>query len=390
MHVSMHVENEASGDTFLRHRSNTGDVSTLSKPSSGVLSDTKEYSKDDLMTPTNQRLNSDDSGYLSPRLNSDPDWYLRPRKLDTDTQPKKTYKTAKSSVLTQTRRMFFSNSRPNFVDSRSSKRWQLTTEAVLGGLLFAILVASIGFTALISVRFHESEQSNLNGKYKSMEYARQQRKNKDLGGKKDLEQKNPVESKDSQDGKTSSRLNKKDASGVITPEQHFPRELREGRGLVNYEQEAMPKLQDAKASKKIVPEELIRAPGGVRVGVEAVGDINVKALKRLKQRSKNTNPLTKSVKSPKMSSVKKQGPTPLDYDKDPSSFRGRLEPRENSEANDYDEDPSTFRGKQDPHEDNIDYEQDPSTFRGNKKEESNDYESDPSTFRGKKEHSMVV
>ena len=48
----------------------------MSKPSSECLPDTKEYSKDDLMTPTNQRLNSDDSGYLSPRLNSDPDWLV--------------------------------------------------------------------------------------------------------------------------------------------------------------------------------------------------------------------------------------------------------------------------------------------------------------------------
>ena len=152
----------------------------------------------------------------------------------------------------------------------------------------------------------------------------------------------------------------------------------------------MPKLQDAKASKENFQEELIKAPDGLKVGVEAVGGINVKALKKPRQRSKNTNPLTKSVKNPKMSSVKKPGPTPLDYDKDPSSFRGRLEPRENSQASDNDEDPSTFRGKQYPHEDNIDYEQDPSTFRGNKKDEFNDYESDPSTFRGKQEQSIVV
>ena len=62
-----------------RHRANTGDASTLSKPSSG-LPDTsdKEYFKDDLMTPTNQRLGSDDSGYLSPIRNSDtdPDWWV--------------------------------------------------------------------------------------------------------------------------------------------------------------------------------------------------------------------------------------------------------------------------------------------------------------------------
>ena len=59
---------------ILRHRANTGDVSSLSKGSSG-LPDTKEYSKDDLKTPT-KRHGSDDSGYLSPIRNSDtdPDW----------------------------------------------------------------------------------------------------------------------------------------------------------------------------------------------------------------------------------------------------------------------------------------------------------------------------
>ena len=85
--------------------------------------------------------------------------YLRPRKLDTDSIPKKTHKSTKTSVLTQTRRMFLGNSRPSFVHStRGSQRWFLTTEAVLGGLLFALLVASIGFTVLISVRFNETKQ----------------------------------------------------------------------------------------------------------------------------------------------------------------------------------------------------------------------------------------
>ena len=85
--------------------------------------------------------------------------YLRPRKLDTDSIPKKTYKSTKTSVLTQTRRMFLGNSRPSFVHTtRASRRWFLTTEAVLGGLLFALLVASIGFTVLISVRFNETKQ----------------------------------------------------------------------------------------------------------------------------------------------------------------------------------------------------------------------------------------
>jgi len=375
LHVSMHVENEASGDTFLRHRANTGDASTLSKPSSGFpdTSD-KEYFKDDLMTPTNQRLGtgSDDSGYLSPMIrnsDTDPDWYLRPsKKLNTDTHPKKTYKSTKPSVLTQTRRMFLSNSRPNFVDSRSTRRWHLTTEAVLGGLLIAILVASIGFTALC-VRLYESKQIDLNGK--SIEFARQQRNSKNLEGKKNLDQINEIKSKD------------------------FPQEPRDGQ-LVNYEQEALPTLQTEEASRKIVQEELIKTPEGeglnAPVSVEAVGGSG--AVKKQKRRSKNKNPLTKSIKKDKMSVVKKPGDIALDYDKDPSSFRGRLEPRdlENSQANDYDDDPpSTFRGKQDLKEqemqDNIDndYEQDPSTFRGKPKMKFNDYDSDPSTFRGKQE-----
>ena len=184
-----------------------------------------------------------------------------------------------------------------------------------------------------------------------MEFARQQRNNKDLG-----------------------------LDGKKNPEQ-----------LVNYEQEAMPKLQTAEASKDIVIEELIKAPEDLNapvapVSVNVVDGSELKAMKKPKQRSRNPNPLTKSVKKDKMSLVKKLA---LNVDKDPSSVS--LEPRdvENSKTNDYDEDPSTFRGKKDPKEilDNIDYdyENDPSTFRGKQKVEFNDYESDPSTFRGKQD-----
>jgi len=378
MHVSMHVENEASGEeTYLRRRANT-DVSTQSKPNSEGLPDTK----DDLLTPTNQRLNSDDSGYLSPILNSDPDWYLRPRKLSTDTLPKKTYKSTKPSVLTQTRRMFLTNSRPH---SRGSRRWFLTTEAVLGGLLFAILVASIGFTALISVRFHEAkQQDNLNGKYKSMEFARQRRNNRDFG-KKDLDLMNKGDFRESRDEKTP--LSKKASSQDVSAEkpQHFPRESREGP-LVNYEHDAMSKLPEA--TKKIAKEDLIESTKGPNVPESQVKS------EAVKKRSKKSNPLTKSLKKPKMSSAKKQAPTPqpsLDYDKDPPSFRGLPETKnlDTSMANDYEEDPSTFRGNYNSKEiqDTIDndYEQDPSTFRGKQDVEFTDYESDPSTFRGKQE-----
>lgn len=218
-----------------------------------------------------------------------------------------------------------------------------------------------------------------------MEYARQQRNNRDFG-RKELDLMTKVDSRESRDG-TPSPLGKKASSKDVSAEepQHFPREPREGQ-LVNYEHDAMPKLPEA--TKKIAPEDLIESTKGSN------GQDSQVKFKAVKKRSKKNNPLTKSLKKPKMSLAKKQEPTPLpslDYDKDPPSFRGLPEPRnlDISMANDYEEDPSTFRGNYNTKEirDTIDndYEQDPSTFRGKQDVEFTDYESDPSTFRGKQE-----
>ena len=212
-----------------------------------------------------------------------------------------------------------------------------------------------------------------------MEFARQQRNNRDL----DLM--NKGEFRESRDEKIPS--SKKASSKDVSAEkrQHFPREPREGR-LVNYEHDAMSKLPEA--TKKIAKEDLIESTKGPNVPESQV------KFEAVKKRSKKSNPLTKSLKKSKMSSAKKQAPTPqpsLDYDKDPPSFRGLPETKnlDTSMANDYEEDPSTFRGNYNSKEiqttiDN-DYEQDPSTFRGKQDVEFTDYESDPSTFRGKQE-----
>ena len=215
-----------------------------------------------------------------------------------------------------------------------------------------------------------------------MEFARQRRNNRDFG-KKDLDLMNKGDFTESQDEK--SHLSKKASSKDVSAEkpQHLPREPREGH-LVNYEHDA----QLPEATKKIAKEDLIESTKGPNVPESQI------RLEAVKKRSKKSNPLTKSLKKSKMSSAKKQAPTPqpsLDYDKDPPSFRGLPETKtlDTSMANDYEEDPSTFRGNYNSKEiqDTIDndYEQDPSTFRGKQDVEFTDYESDPSTFRGKQE-----
>ena len=224
-----------------------------------------------------------------------------------------------------------------------------------------------------------------------MEFARQQRNEQSIGKKNsDLGE---VESKDSPAPKTSSPLSKKASRNVdhAKKPQHVPREPQEGQ-LVNYEHDSMPKLPEA--SKGIVQEDLIKVPKALDVPVNFE---DVKALKKLKLRSKKTNPLTKSFKKIKMSSAKKPAvkPSPsLENAKESRSMggSGRLGPKDSEtiKSNDYEDDPSTFRGKDEPKEiqDAIDndYEQDPSTFRGKQEVEFMDYESDPSTFRGKQEH----
>ena len=215
-----------------------------------------------------------------------------------------------------------------------------------------------------------------------MEFARQQRNNRDLG-RNDVDLMNKGDFRESRDEKTP--LSKKASSKDVSAEkpQHFPREPREGQ-LVNYEHDAMSQLPEA--TKKIAKEDLIESTKGPNVPESQV------KLEAAKKRSKKSNPLTKSLKKPKMSSAKKQAPTPqpsLDYDKDPPSFRGLPETKNLDTSIDYEEDPSTFRGNYNSKEiqdiiDN-DYEQDPSTFRGKQDVEFTDYESDPSTFRGKQE-----
>ena len=207
-----------------------------------------------------------------------------------------------------------------------------------------------------------------------MEFARQQRNLKETNVGADV----------GKVGKSRGRVSKEVPTAVTENPAHIPREPREDQ-LVNYEEPSMPKLETAELSMQVVQEELITStPSG---GIELL-----KSSK--KRRSRNTNPLTKSSNKARMSAAKKpvvarmtEAPsTSLDYDTEPSTFRGR------QELNDFDEDPSTFRGKQDPEEveDNIenDYDNDPSTFRGKKKENDfADYESDPSTFRGKQDSS---
>eukprot|EP00088_Acartia_fossae_P062779 TRINITY_DN7602_c0_g1_i2.p1 TRINITY_DN7602_c0_g1~~TRINITY_DN7602_c0_g1_i2.p1 ORF type:complete len:353 (-),score=66.40 TRINITY_DN7602_c0_g1_i2:35-1048(-) len=293
-HVSMHVENEASGVTRLRRR-NIVDRSQSVSPTS-VVDQVRDHS-DNFKTPENQRITLNDSGYPpSPGLSSDPDWYLRPKQTTTDRYAKKYSSNGVSAPAVS--HHIFPSSRPSYVDYQKP-RWFLKTEAILGAIVCVIFVASIMFSILISARFFESSQVQLNGKYKSLQFAKQK-----IAEPETVSVKPP-----------SVEVTKK---GFLAAE-HIPRDD--------------------------VADNLPEVSPSPATSVEP-------SIKPKSKKSKNKNPLIKSPKKVKMSKKKDVKPNVIqdsienDYD-DPSGFRGKNEDQEtvtrDSIDNDYDTDPS-FRG----------------------------------------------
>jgi len=159
MHVSMHVENESGGVYKLRERQTEGSRKAPEVPTPVNDDEIHKY-----CTPENYRnpLSGSDSGFSSSlELDSDPDWFLRPKRpIDP--------RTCFSHHVTppKMQRMF----RPTYVDYSVSKFPKLNMERIIGGLIFIILITSVCFGLLISSRFFESSQMELNGKYKSLQY----------------------------------------------------------------------------------------------------------------------------------------------------------------------------------------------------------------------------
>jgi len=309
MHVSMLVENESGGVYKLRERQTRG------------LQPADDDHIDEYSTPESGRNLLSDSGFSSTlEIDSDPDWFLRPKRPIDPRTIISSHSHDNSTVVTppKMQRMF----RPTYVDYSVSKFPKLYMERIICGLIFIILVTSVCFGLLISSRFFESSQMELNGKYKSLQF----------GNRNSLSSDHVEPRIDSLS--TSTLKDIKDS-----PPSHVPRL-----------DENVPKTP----SKKI-------------------------------RRSKNLNPLMAKPKA-SMSKVRKlisksfendyedpkfRGGVPSmdienDYDVDPSFRGGFSSPAIDNINHDYDTDPSFRGGKPSPATDTID----------------NDYDTDPS-FRGK-------
>jgi len=323
-HVSMHVEDEFGSCLRQRISANT----TLSSRQS----EENDLSTGKYLTPDSRRL--DDSGFpQSPDVGSDPDWYLRPRRLLTSESRRyikyDTRKSSNSDILVRRVKSLFGLGRPNYMYHGGSQ-WFLHTEAILGAIIFIIVVASLGFSALISARFFESNQGSieLNGKYKSLQFAKDQQV-------------------DVLTPRIESTMEHSTDTRVKGPS-HIPRDVNEVKGVVLQSSKVeVNGRQIREIPVEIDPVEPLPNDGSkldeaskpIVLKVEAVKD-NVKR----NQRTKNRNPLTKSVKKSKITKVKEPKTTNIkentaeekNFDYDGPAFRGI--------NNDYD-DPSTFRGK---------------------------------------------
>merc|ERR1719414_2318726 len=285
----MLVENESGGVYKLRERQTRG-----LQPADEDHMHIDEYS-----TPESGRNLLSDSGFSSTlEIDSDPDWFLRPKRPIDPRTIISSHSHDNSTVVTppKMQRMF----RPTYVDYSVSKFPKLNMERIIGGLIIIILVTSVCFGLLISSRFFESSQMELNGKYKSLQF----------GNRNSLYSDHIEPRIDSLS--TSTLKDVKDS-----PPSHVPRL-----------DENVPKTP----SKKL-------------------------------RRSKNLNPLMAKPKA-SMSKVRKlisnsfdndyedpkfRGGVPSmdienDYDVDPSFRGGKPNPATDAINNDYDTDPS-FRGK---------------------------------------------
>merc|ERR1712098_753291 len=99
----------------------------------------------------------------------DPDWFLRPKRpIDprTSFSPRSAHNNSTAVTPPKMQRIF----RPTYVDYSVSKFPKLNMERIIGGLIFIISITSVCFGLLISSRFFESSQMELNGKYRSLQY----------------------------------------------------------------------------------------------------------------------------------------------------------------------------------------------------------------------------
>ena len=231
-----------------------------------------------------------------------------------------------------------------------SPQWFLRTEAILCAIIVITVLACLGFCLMISIKLFQNTEVQLNGKYKSIQFAVE----KQAGGRVDDLSIPAVE--------------ETDVTKETLPIEHIPREEED--------QTNQNKLSPGKTKTPeievidLMKEEVMMPMGGqkssetdtVKTESQVLSNDKIEAEKQKKfpaevmkkprsVKTKNQNPLTVAAKPAKMSKVKVR--TPINRKPSPQSL-------------DYPDDPK-FRGKID-YPDNSDY---PSSFRGEKPEEVN-------------------
>ena len=225
--------------------------------------------------------------------------------------------------------------RPNYVDYHSP-RWFLRTEAILCAVIVVTVLACLGFCLMISVKLFSNTEVQLNGKYKSIQFAVEK-------------QAMPMEDDVSLPGVETKTVETQET----VPIEHVPREEEEVRPIQN-----KPSSEEVKAPeievidlmkeevKKPVEDQKTPQTETVQTESEKLSDNKIEAAKPEKlpaekvKKSKNRNPLTVAAKPAKMSKVKVRTPASRD-----------VAPPPQSQSLDYPDDPK-FRGK---NEELLDY-----------------------------------
>ena len=235
--------------------------------------------------------------------------------------------------------------------------------------MFAIIVASILFSTLLSVRFFESSQVEMNGKYRSIKFASQRQNDVESSKIVKVEARKP-DNAEQEKNVIKENPNEPKVQKEVEASPHIPREeieveTKSKKVVKNVHKRTKPQPMPRKEAPKkvvkpkiapVVPKEVLKKTS--KTTIEVAVPVIVSNPSKKRSKSKNSNPLTVGLKKQKMSSIKRvsnakplslkkevENPTEDDYDNDPSTFRGKLLPEE-SDFSDYDVDPS-FRGKQD-------------------------------------------
>jgi hypothetical protein len=322
--LSLHVENEGPVRS-LRYRRPR--VTPISPPRQSATSGDSNWSQAE--TPV---YLSNDSGYLGDSTpsppGSEPDWFFRPgkpggkhdRRFQAKYEGLETGKSWSAKI-----QELFGFGRPNYVDYHSPQ-WFLRTEAILCAIIVVTVLACLGFCLMISVKLFNNTDLELNGKYKSIQFA--------------------AEKQAIQDDLSLPGVEKKaDVTKETVPIEHVPRE-QELPAIQNN-----PSSEKAKAAeievidlmkeevKKPVDDQKTPEIGTVLTESQMLSDKKIEAEKPKKlpaekvKKTKNQNPLTVAVAKPaKMSKVKVRSPSSrkmsapqsLDYPDDPK-FRGMTE-----------------------------------------------------------------